>query len=79
MTIPLATVQSAFRTRRAINSMFETIVGDGCRLHNAPVIPKEAFCISKMRNEESKNHLMFAFSLSIPSCAIYSDVSEAGG
>jgi len=38
MTIPLATVQSALRTRRAINSMVTTMVGDGCRLHNALVI-----------------------------------------
>ncbi len=61
------TVQSALRTRRAINSTFVTTVGDGNQPQKALVIPKGAFCISKMCNEESKKYALFLY----PSGIIY--------
>jgi hypothetical protein len=47
--------------------MFVTTVGDGNCPQNALVIPKGAFCLCKMRDEEYKKHAPFLY----PSGIIY--------
>jgi hypothetical protein len=42
--------------------MFVTTVGDGNCPQNALVIPKGAFCLYKMRNEEYKKTCYFSLS-----------------